>query len=59
MKKLIDYLKGSRAELAKVTWPSRQTTIKHTGVVIIISVLVALFLGGIDYLLNKILELFI
>ena len=59
MNKLINYLKKSREELGKVVWPSRQTTMKHTGIVIAISVAVAIFLGTIDYLLNKILELFI
>ncbi|MCB9802450.1 preprotein translocase subunit SecE [Candidatus Nomurabacteria bacterium] len=59
MSKLINYLKESRTELAKVSWPSKQTTLQHTGIVIVISLLVAIFLGGIDFLLNKILELFI
>lgn len=57
MSKLTDYLKGAKEELAKVVWPSRQTTIKHTLVVILISVIVAIFLGAADYGLSKILEL--
>lgn len=59
MTKLINYFKESRAELAKVSWPSRQTTLQHTGIVIVISLLVAIFLGGVDYFLNMLLELFI
>ncbi|MBT4349926.1 preprotein translocase subunit SecE [bacterium] len=59
MKKLFNYLKKSREELGKVSWPSRQTTINHTGIVIAISIAVAVFLGAIDYGLNKVLELFI
>ena len=57
MSKLVDYLKGSREELAKVVWPSRQTTINHTLVVIAISFIVSIFLGAADYGLSKILEL--
>lgn len=57
MSKLVDYLKGSREELAKVVWPSRQTTINHTLVVIAISLIVSIFLGAADYGLSKILEL--
>ncbi|MFA6253430.1 MAG: preprotein translocase subunit SecE [Patescibacteria group bacterium] len=57
MSKLSDYLKGSKEELAKVVWPSRQTTINHTLVVIAISLIVAIFLGAIDYGLSKVLEL--
>ena len=59
MKKLFNYLKKSREELGKVSWPSSQTTINHTGIVIAISIAVAVFLGAIDYGLNKVLELFI
>lgn len=56
MNKLVNYFKGSREELAKVVWPSRETTINHTLMVIAISLAVALFLGLIDFLLSKILE---
>jgi len=59
MNKLINYLKKSREELGKVVWPSRQTTMNHTGIVIVISIAVAIFLGAVDYILNKILQLFI
>ncbi|MCL4199869.1 preprotein translocase subunit SecE [Patescibacteria group bacterium] len=37
-------------ELRKVTWPTRQETIKLTLAVIIISVTVGLFVGGLDIL---------
>jgi len=57
MSKLTDYLKGAKEELAKVVWPSRQTTINHTMVVIAISLIVAIFLGAADYGLSKILAL--
>jgi preprotein translocase subunit SecE len=56
MNALFDYLKKSREELAKVTWPSRQTTINHTIMVIGVSLAVAIFLGAIDYLLIYILQ---
>lgn len=44
------YLKNSWVELKKVTWPTRQEAIRSTGVVIVFSVIVALFLGVLDYL---------
>lgn len=59
MNKLVNYLKGSREELAKVSWPNRETTINHTVMVIGISIAVALFLGAVDYVLNKVLEVLI
>ena len=57
MNKLIAYLKGSREELGKVDWPNRETTINDTVMVIGVSVLVAVFLGGIDFLLSKALKI--
>tara|TARA_B100000745_G_C19788326_1_gene258652 strand:+ start:154 stop:336 length:183 start_codon:yes stop_codon:yes gene_type:complete len=56
MNKLINYLKGAKEELYKVVWPTKKTTIKHTLVVIVISLSVAIFLGSIDFILSKILE---
>ncbi len=56
MKKLLNYLKGAKEELAKVVWPTKDTTIKHTIVVIAISLSIAIFLGSIDFFLNKVLE---
>lgn len=56
MNKIANYLKGSKEELSKVVWPSRQTTINHTLMVIGVSVAIALFLGLIDLLLSRGLE---
>ncbi len=56
MEKLINYIKESKAELKKVSWPTREQAIQSTILVIVISVLTAVFLGGTDYILNKILE---
>ena len=50
------YFKESKDELKKVTWPSRKEAIKHTLIVIGVSVFVAVFLGLADYLMNTGLE---
>lgn len=42
------------AELKKVTWPTRQQTIKLTLVVITVSAAIGLFVGGLDILLVNI-----
>ena len=44
----VQFLKEVVAELKKVTWPTRAETIKLTAVVIAISVIVGLFIGGLD-----------
>ena len=48
------FVKEVVIELKKVTWPTRQETIKLTAVVIAISVIVGIFIGGLDALLVKI-----
>lgn len=40
-------------ELRKVTWPTRAETIKLTSAVILISVAVGLFIGGLDIVFLK------
>jgi len=56
---ITSYLKETRAEFKHVNWPTRSQAIAYTIAVIVISVLVAYFLGGFDSLfqfgLSKIL----
>ena len=54
--KIISYIKESKDELKKVVWPSRKETIKYTLLVIGISVVMAIFLGAIDFGLNIAIE---
>ena len=42
-------------ELKKVTWPTRQQVIRLTVVVIGISVFVGVYIGGLDYLMTKVM----
>jgi preprotein translocase SecE subunit len=44
-------------ELKRVTWPSREETIRLTIVVIAISLIIAFYIGIIDVLLAKLLEI--
>jgi len=55
--KPVVFLKEVKAELAKVVWPTRKETVRLTLVVIGVSLAVGLFLGAIDYLLTKIMEI--
>jgi preprotein translocase subunit SecE len=56
MDKLINYLKGVIAEVKKVTWPTKKETYNYTLLVIGVSLAVAVFLGGLDYIFNFIIE---
>lgn len=52
----ITFTKQAVDELKKVTWPTRDEVIRLTISVIVISAVVGLFLGGIDFALTKTLE---
>ena len=54
MSTLISFLNEVIAELKKVTWPTREETIKLTVVVIAISIIVGAFIGGLDWMFLKI-----
>ncbi len=45
---LIEFSKGSRTELRKMVWPTRQETIQTTMIVLVMVVIVAIFLWLID-----------
>ncbi|HPU77760.1 MAG TPA: preprotein translocase subunit SecE [Thermosynergistes sp.] len=52
MKKLMAFIREARAELKKVTWPSRQQVWYSTLIVIGVTLLVAAYLGVIDAVLT-------
>jgi preprotein translocase subunit SecE len=51
MKKVIQFIKESYAELRKVVWPGRDDVISSVKIVLISTVIVAAILGLIDVLL--------
>ncbi len=54
---LTDYFEESKAEIKKVTWPTRKE-IKVTGIAVLVLVVVmSLFLGIVDLGLTKLVEL--
>ncbi len=55
----VNFFKEVREELKKVVWPSKEEVIRLTGVVVLISIFVGLFLGGADFILTKLFEVFI
>ena len=58
-KKAIEFVKEVRIELKRVTWPTRQEAIKYTLIVIGLSLAVAVFLGGLDFLFAYLLDKFV
>lgn len=56
MKRLIRYFKSSYHELRRVIWPTRKQAMFLTSVVLIFTVVVAIYLAGFDLLFRTILE---
>ncbi|MCT4383049.1 preprotein translocase subunit SecE [Leuconostoc suionicum] len=50
---MINYFKNVAQEMKNVTWLTGEQTSKETITVIAVSVIFALFLGGVDWLLQQ------
>jgi len=57
MKSPLIFLKEVRAEMNNVSWPSKQETTRLTGVVIGVSLIVAIFIGILDFLFTNLMTL--
>jgi preprotein translocase subunit SecE len=59
MQKIIVFLREAKAELLKVNWPSKMQARNYTLTVVGISIAVAIFLGGLDYIFEYIIKTFV
>ncbi len=55
----IQYIRESKEELKKVTWPSKKETTQYTILVVIVSIIVAAFLGALDVVLSNAIQRFL
>ena len=53
------FFKESALELRHVNWPTRREALRLTGIVIGISLALAIFLGSCDYLFTYLIKTFI
>lgn len=53
----ITFLKEVRTELDKVVWPTRAEAVRLTIVVIGVSVVIGIFIGGLDIVFVKVTEI--
>ncbi|MDR0947134.1 MAG: preprotein translocase subunit SecE [Ruminococcus sp.] len=54
---IVRYFKEMRSELKKVVWPSRKKVFHNTGVVMVVMVIVAIVLFGVDTGLSALVQL--
>ncbi|MDO8658475.1 MAG: preprotein translocase subunit SecE [Candidatus Levybacteria bacterium] len=55
----VTFLKEVKDELKKVTWPKQNEVIRLTMVVILVSLIVGLYIGGLDYIFTKTVEIIV
>jgi preprotein translocase subunit SecE len=51
-----EFIREVLAEFRKVTWPNRPELVNSTAVVVVLTVIVALFLGVVDVGLTRVVE---
>ncbi len=56
-KKISKFLREVKVELKKVVWPSRREVSGSTGVVIVTVIIVAIYLGILDSILQQMMML--
>ena len=56
MSRLGNYLRDTATEMKHVSWPTQAQAMVYTALVILVSGIVALLLGGFDYIFTNILD---
>ena len=53
VKRLVQYVKDTQGELKHVSWPTQKQTVIFTVLVILISLIIAGYLGVLDFLFTS------
>jgi preprotein translocase subunit SecE len=57
LEKLIQFFREVRAELRRVTWPTRKETLGATSVVLVLVMIMSFFLGLVDVGLHELMRM--
>jgi preprotein translocase subunit SecE len=57
MSKITQYFDDVRKEMAKVSWPTQNELVEQTTVVFVFTLIVSVFIFGIDNVFSTVLEL--
>jgi len=55
----VEFLQETLSELRKSVWPSREETARLTVVVIVLSIVASIFLGGLDQIFERTFSSFV
>lgn len=53
----VKFLLETKDELQKVIWPTRKEVTQLTMVVVIVSAIVSLYIGGLDFIFTKLVQM--
>lgn len=53
---ILSYLQEVRSEMGKVVWPTRKQVVELTVLVIAISIIVGVYVGGLDFVFTNVLN---
>lgn len=53
---ILSYLGEVKAEMVKVVWPTRKQVVELTILVIFISIIVGVYVGGLDFVFTNVLN---
>jgi preprotein translocase subunit SecE len=53
----VQFLRECKVELQKVTFPSRQETVGSTAVVLVLTIVIAIYLGFSDWALSRVVKM--
>ena len=56
MKKITEFFNNVSKEMAKVSWPTQQELIDNTIIVVVFTIIISLFIFGVDQVYSTILE---
>ncbi|MEN6368847.1 MAG: preprotein translocase subunit SecE [Thermotogota bacterium] len=56
IERMVNYLKGVRQEVARVSWPTRNEIISLTALILLLTVVLTLYIWGVDGVIGLILR---
>ena len=54
--RITKYIKEVRAEIRKVTWPSRQEVFRLSAIVLIVLVIMSIFMALVDFAFSRLMQ---
>jgi preprotein translocase subunit SecE len=57
--RITNYFRGVRAEVARVSWPTRNEIISLTALILLLVVIVTLYIWGVDGILGTLLKILV